>query len=104
MVVHGETGKKQIPSDRVIKFQGVEIIGLIFPLIRGQNVVETSRRYRKSRLELLSPAEGHPFTTKSGYSRDCSESTGLPAEDVYRTVRVRTFEPGGPHDGRSRCV
>src|SRR5262249_28096276 len=25
---------------------------------------------------------------------DCSESTGLLPEDVYRTVRVRTFEPG----------
>src|SRR5204863_10067621 len=26
-------------------------------------------------------------------NRDCSESTGLPLEDVYRKVRVRTFEP-----------
>ena len=34
--------------------------------------------------------------------RDCSESTGLPPEDVYRTVRVRTFAPGGQHDVRSR--
>jgi hypothetical protein len=34
--------------------------------------------------------------------RDCSESTGLPPEDVYRKVRVRTFEPGGQHDVRSR--
>src|SRR6266446_8717930 len=36
--------------------------------------------------------------------RDCSESTGLPPEAVYRKVRVRTFEPGGQHDVRSRCV
>src|SRR5213082_2500123 len=36
--------------------------------------------------------------------RDCSESTGLPPEDVYRTVRVRTFELGGQHDVRSRRV
>jgi hypothetical protein len=64
MVVHGETGKKQIPSDRVVKSQGVEIIGLILPLIRGQSVVETLRRYRKSRVELLSPSKGHPSTTK----------------------------------------
>jgi AAA domain-containing protein len=35
---------------------------------------------------------------------DCSESTGLPPEDVYRKVRVRTFEPGGQHDVRSRRV
>ena len=34
--------------------------------------------------------------------RDCSESTGLPPEDVYRKVRVRTIEPGGQHDVRSR--
>ena len=33
---------------------------------------------------------------------DCSESTGLPLEDVYRKVRGRTFEPGGQHDVRSR--
>jgi hypothetical protein len=33
---------------------------------------------------------------------DCSESTGLLLEDVYRKVRGRTFEPGGPHDVRSR--
>ena len=36
------------------------------------------------------------------YYRDCSESTGLPPEAVYRKVRVRTFEPGGQHDVRSR--
>src|SRR5262245_21960303 len=36
--------------------------------------------------------------------RDCSESTGLPPEDVYRKVRVRTFELGGQHDVRSRGV
>ena len=35
-------------------------------------------------------------------NRDCSESTGLPPEDVYRKVRVRTIEPGGQHDVRSR--
>ena len=34
--------------------------------------------------------------------RDCSESTGLPLEDIYRKVRGRTFEPGGQHDVRSR--
>jgi len=39
------------------------------------------------------------FTIREG---DCSESTGLPPEDVYRKVRVRTFEPGGQHDVRSR--
>src|SRR5215467_5704177 len=35
---------------------------------------------------------------------DCSESTGLLLEDVYRTVRGRTLEPGGPSDVRSRGV
>jgi hypothetical protein len=39
---------------------------------------------------------------EAGIFRDCSESTGLPPEDVYRKVRVRTFEPGGQHDVRSR--
>ena len=43
-----------------------------------------------------------PKTTSTGNFRDCSESTGLPPEDVYRTVRVRTFAPGGPPDVRSR--
>jgi hypothetical protein len=38
----------------------------------------------------------------AGVSGDCSESTGLPPEDVYRKVRVRTFAPGGQHDVRSR--
>jgi hypothetical protein len=36
--------------------------------------------------------------------RDCSESTGLPPEDVYRIVRGRTFELGGAPDVRSRCI
>src|SRR5215470_2601474 len=35
---------------------------------------------------------------------DCSEGTGLPPEDVYRTVRVRTIEPGGPHNVWSRGI
>src|SRR5215470_9823742 len=47
------------------KFQGIDIIGLILSLIRGQNVVETSRRHMKSRFELLSPSKGNWFTTKS---------------------------------------
>ena len=34
--------------------------------------------------------------------RDCSESTGLLLEDVYRKVRGRTFDPGGQSDVRSR--
>src|SRR5262245_12336043 len=38
------------------------------------------------------------------FFRDCSESTGLPPEDGYRKVWVRTFEPGGQHDVRSRGV
>jgi hypothetical protein len=45
---------------------------------------------------------GNSVARKSGKIRDCSESTGLPPEDVYRKVRVRTFEPGGQHDVRSR--
>jgi len=49
----------QIPPDLVVKSQGVDIIGLILPLIRGQNVVETSRRHMKSRFELLSPSKGN---------------------------------------------
>jgi hypothetical protein len=40
--------------------------------------------------------------TNNHLYRDCSESTGLPPEDVYRKVRVQTFEPGGQHDVRSR--
>jgi hypothetical protein len=57
--------KTQIPPDLVVKSQGIDIIGLILPLIRGQNVVETSRRHMKSRFELLSPSKGNWFTTKS---------------------------------------
>jgi len=34
--------------------------------------------------------------------RDCSEHTGLPPTDVYRIVRVLTFERGGQPDVRSR--
>src|SRR3989454_12105461 len=41
---------------------------------------------------------GNAVACKSGKIRDCSESTGLPPEDVYRKVRVRTFELGGQHD------
>jgi len=37
----------QIPPDLVVKSQAVDIIGLILPLIRGQNVIETSRRHMK---------------------------------------------------------
>jgi hypothetical protein len=37
-----------------------------------------------------------------GNLRDCSESTGLPPEDVYRKVRVRTFKLGGQPDVRSK--
>src|SRR5437899_1701542 len=33
---------------------------------------------------------------------DCSEHTGLPPTDVYRIVRVLTFERGGQPDVRSR--
>ena len=55
----------QIPPDLVVKSQGIDIIGLILPLIRGQNVVETSRKHMKSRFELLSPSKGNWFTTKS---------------------------------------
>jgi len=55
----------QIPPDLVVKSQAIDIIGLILPLIRGQNVVETSRRHMKSRFELLSPSKGNWFTTKS---------------------------------------
>src|SRR5215831_12526364 len=36
--------------------------------------------------------------------RDCSESTGLLLEDVYRTVRGRTFELGGHRYVWSRGV
>src|SRR6516162_6436706 len=57
--------KLQIPPDLVVKSQDIDIIGLILPLIRGQNVVETSRRHMKSRFELLSPSKGNWFTTKS---------------------------------------
>src|SRR5947208_2429634 len=35
-------------------------------------------------------------------NRDCSEHTGLPPTDVYRIVRVLTFERGGQPDVRSR--
>ena len=56
--------KKQTPPDVVVKSQAVDIIGLTLPLIRGQNVVETSRRHRKSRVELLSPSQGHWFIPK----------------------------------------
>ena len=55
----------QIPPDFVVKSQAIDIIGLILPLIRGQNVIETSRRHMKSRFELLSPSKGNWFTTKS---------------------------------------
>jgi hypothetical protein len=55
----------QIPPDLVVKSQAIDIIGLILPFIRGQNVVETSRRHMKSRFELLSPSKGNWFTTKS---------------------------------------
>ena len=37
----------QIPPDLVVKSQAVDIIGLILSLIRGQNVIETSRRHVK---------------------------------------------------------
>ena len=57
------TSRDQIPPDFVVKSQGIDIIGLILPLIRGQNVVETSRRHMKSRFELLSPSKGNWFTT-----------------------------------------
>ena len=33
---------------------------------------------------------------------DYSEDTGLLPTGIYRIVRVLTFEPGGPHDVRSR--
>jgi hypothetical protein len=42
----------------------MDIIGLVLPLIRGQNVVETSRRHRASRFELLSPSKGHGLTKR----------------------------------------
>src|SRR5262249_48045783 len=45
-----------------------------------------------------------PSLTKPPIFGDCSESTGLPPEDVYRTVRVRTFEPGGQPGVRPGCV
>src|ERR1700757_3633425 len=51
--------------DLVVKSQAIDIIGLLLLLIRRQNVVELSRRHRKSRFELLSPSKGHWFTTKS---------------------------------------
>jgi hypothetical protein len=41
---------------------------------------------------LILPKRHADYRSENG---DCSESTGLPPEDVYRTVRVRTFEPGG---------
>jgi hypothetical protein len=44
----------QIPPDLVVKSQAIDIVGLILLLIQGQNVVETSRRHRKSRFELIS--------------------------------------------------
>ncbi len=49
----------------MVRSQAIDIVGLILLLIQGQNVVETSRRHRKSRFELLSPSKGHWFTTKS---------------------------------------
>ena len=67
--------------------------------------------------EVLYTSEGAPYlkthaltniawneATRTFYKEngDCSESTGLPPEDVYRKVRVRTFAPGGQHDVRSR--
>src|SRR2546425_12107191 len=36
-----------------------------------------------------------PLSREKYYNkRDCSEHTGLPPTDVYRIVRVLTFEPG----------
>jgi hypothetical protein len=37
----------QIPPDLVVKSQAIDIIGLILSLIRGQDVIETSRRHVK---------------------------------------------------------
>src|SRR6266446_6044810 len=48
--------------------------------------------------------ESNPVSSLQCQMRDCSEDTGLPPTDVYRKVRVRTFEPGGQPDVRSRCI
>ena len=42
-----DTGMGQIPPDLVVKSQAIDIIGLILSLIRGQDVIETSRRHVK---------------------------------------------------------
>jgi len=52
-----------------------------------------------SQLQEDNPMWQQEFTWFFG---DCSESTGLPSEDVYRKVRVRTFALGGQHNVRSR--
>jgi hypothetical protein len=53
-------------------------------------------------IEIQTPDIMTYLLENKGKIGDCSESTGLPPEDVYRKVRVRTLELGGPHDVRSR--
>ena len=61
---------------------------------RRLRLTDTERR----RLAALA----HLLGRKRLKERDCSEHTGLPPTDVYRIVRVLTFERGGQPDVRSR--
>jgi hypothetical protein len=63
---------------------------------------DTIAAWLAERQQKLEETYRKPLTEIVGVVRDCSESTGLLPEDVYRKVRVRTFAPGGQHDVRSR--
>src|SRR5262249_21280463 len=103
----GATGRRQRTTTRRQAFPGHRKHNPKRRILSPQ-LLESERGAHGPRLEFLAAGywDHGPATVERLYYhdilRDCSESTGLPPEDVYRKVRVRTFEPGGQHDVRSR--
>src|SRR5437870_2410151 len=59
---------------------------------------------RRTPRQTVSKVDFSKMWSNTILKRDYSEDTGLPPTDVYRRVRVLTFEPGGQPDVRSRCI
>jgi hypothetical protein len=66
VVVDQMSGERQIPPDLVVKYQGIDIAGIISSPISRRNSAQRSYRNRKTRFERPSPSEAHWSTTKSG--------------------------------------
>ena len=86
----------KMPWDRLL-VASVRVILRHHGITSGSLVIDDTDNQRSKSAKALA----HLYKLRDK-ERDCSRETGLPPTDVYRIVRVLTFEQGGQHDVRSR--